>query len=232
MSMRTPVAVGILHHDRLFREAVAVALSRHEAISSTRTFASLDELWGAAGDGIPQVVVVHLCLPDRHGLEDVRQLSQAWPQARILMIGVGNLESDVVAACEAGASGCLPDDASFSEFVQHVEAVAVGETPCSPKIAGLLFARVRDGARELRRLRSLDMNHLTHRELEIIALIDEGLSNKEIAVRLRIEIQTVKNHVHNILEKLDLDGRRAAVRFARERGLLPIASRASNATRL
>ncbi len=66
----------------------------------------------------------------------------------------------------------------------------------------------------------MDLPNLTRRELEIIALIEEGLSNKEIAARLPIEVPTVKNHIHNTLEKLQLDGRREVARYARERGLL------------
>jgi two-component system nitrate/nitrite response regulator NarL len=112
-------------------------------------------------------------------------------------------------------------DASLKDLMDHARAVASGETPCSPKVAALLFSRLRERARELQRLRALGPVRLTRRELEIISLIEERLSNKEIACRLKIEVQTVKNHVHNVLEKLEVEGRNAAVRYARERGLLP-----------
>jgi two-component system, NarL family, nitrate/nitrite response regulator NarL len=136
------------------------------------------------------------------------------------MMGLGDLEGDVVACCEAGATGFLLRDASLQDVSDHVQAVANGETPVTPRIAALLSARLRDRARELQRLHRVGTARLTRRELEVIRLIDEHLSNKEIASRMNIEPQTVKNHVHNILEKLELRGRYAAVRYAREHGLL------------
>ena len=84
----------------------------------------------------------------------------------------------------------------------------------------VLFSRVADAANKRDVRRALGLPNLTRRELEIVGLIEQGLSNKEIAVRLRIELPTVKNHVHKILDKLQLDGRREAARFARERGII------------
>jgi DNA-binding NarL/FixJ family response regulator len=96
----------------------------------------------------------------------------------------------------------------------------MGEAFCSPRIAGLLFSRLAERARERERRQQPGMMHLTRREIEVVALIEKGLSNKEIAVHMRIELQTVKNHVHNILEKLQLGSRREAARYARDQGLL------------
>lgn len=218
--MEARISVGLLHPNRLWREVLGIALSLRPNLMVVRQASRPEELW-VHSDTVPRVVLIDLGLPEREGLQQTQEVSRVWPQVGILLTGMTELESDVLAACEAGATAYLPNDASFDQLVQHLEAVAIGETPCTPKVAALLFSRVRDGAREMQRLRSLGLAHLTRRELEIIALIDQGLSNKEIAVRLDIEVQTVKNHVHNVLDKLELDGRQAAVRFARERGLLP-----------
>src|SRR5262249_62403667 len=94
---------------------------------------------------------------------------------------------------------------------------AAGEAICSRKVAGLLFARVADAAYYRHRDLTGVPPRLTPREQEIVALINAGLSNKDIAVRLRIEVQTVKNHVHNILDKLQVDGRRALVKYINNR---------------
>ena len=125
-----------------------------------------------------------------------------------------------MACIEAGVAGYVSQDVSLEDLVKHIRMVAVGETFCSPKVAGLLFSRVAESARERHRLLALSSGHLTRREQDVVALIEEGLSNKEIAVRLNIETATVKNHIHNILERLQLDNRQAAARYARERGLL------------
>ena len=136
------------------------------------------------------------------------------------MMGLTELQSDVIGCIEAGAWGYLPQEASLEDLLNNIHAIAAGEALCSPKVAGVLFSRVAMVGRERELRQVLGLPNLTRRELEVIELIEEGLSNKEIAVRLDIEVQTVKNHIHNILDKLQLDGRKEAARFARERGLL------------
>ena len=108
----------------------------------------------------------------------------------------------------------MPDEASLEDLVENIRAVASGEAICSRKVAGLLFSRVAQAARE-RNQPWVERPRVTPREREIIALIDARLSNKEIAVRLRIEVQTVKNHVHNILEKLQIEGRQELRRYVK-----------------
>ena len=168
----------------------------------------------------PDIILVDLRIPAREGINEVRLLRRVYPQARVLMTGLTELESDVMACVEAGAAGYLSKKASLAELRQTVEAAAVGEALISPKIAGTLFGRIRDSAYQRERLRALDLVRLTRREQEIISFIRKSFSNKEIAVQLNIEVQTVKNHVHNILEKLQLCGRREVVRYAIENGLI------------
>ena len=98
----------------------------------------------------------------------------------------------------SGRGGYLPTQASLDELVENVRAVASGESICSRRVAGLLFAG-RTGGQWTVKGATVNGQRVTPREREIIALINAGLCNKEIAVRLRIEVQTVKNHVHSIL---------------------------------
>ncbi len=135
------------------------------------------------------------------------------------MIGLTEVESDILACIETGVAGYLSQDASLKELYRTMHAVAKGEPFCSPKIVGALFTRVAAETQKRERILLMDWVNLTRRELEILPLIEEGLSNKEIALRLHIEVRTVKNHIHNILRKLQLEGRREAARFAREHGL-------------
>jgi two-component system nitrate/nitrite response regulator NarL len=216
------IRVLIVHPNRLFRESLALAASQETTLRVVGVAADADELRPHLPELAPDVIVIDLGSPGREGLTQARIMSDSCPLAAILMIAVSELESDIVACCEAGATGYLTRDASLNDLLDHVRSAAVGETPCSPKVAAFLFSRLRQRARELQRLQTLGPIRLTRRELEIIALVEERLSNKEIACHLNIEVQTVKNHVHNILEKLELDGRHAAVRYARERGLLPL----------
>ncbi len=222
--MGDPIRVVVLHRNRLAREALAFALNHQQSISVLRTASEPADLWPILGELEPQVFVVDLDLPGRGGLAHCREVAQVRPKAGILMTGISEIATDVIASCEAGATGYLGQEASLKEMIDHIRAMALGETPCSPRVAALLFVRLRERARELRQVQAAGSVRLSKREIEIIGLIGERLSNKEIAARLGIGVQTVKNHVHNILEKLDLEGRYSAVSYARDRGLLAPAS--------
>src|SRR2546421_13075479 len=134
-----------------------------------------------------------------------------------LSVREGEDHGDVLASAEAGAIAYVPREASLEDLVAVIECAVRGEAVCSPRVAGALLRRIAVLATDGRSDRV--PARLTKREREIMGLIDEGLSNKEIAKRLRIEVATVKNHVHNILEKLQVHRRGEAA--ARVRAALP-----------
>lgn len=214
-----PTRVVLHHRNRLLREGVALILSRLNDVDVADETASADELFGALDDGGVDVVVLDLDLPSRRGLDEARRVRSQFPDVRVLMVGVSELISDVVDCIEAGASGYLSQDASLDDLVAHVRAVAADEAICAPKVTAVLFDRVAEAARG-RDAAAHDLVRLTPRERQIIALIEKGYSNKEIASRLEIGVQTVKNHVHNLLEKLRVRGRAEAAMFARRQGLV------------
>lgn len=137
-----------------------------------------------------------------------------------MAIEVPDTEDAILSCMEAGgASGYLLAGASIQDLVENIKAIMRGETLCSPKIASLAFGRASRLARQIGILQSTNGTCLTRREGEIVLLIENGLSNKEIAVRLHIEVSTVKNHVHNILDKLQLHDRRSAVKQLKDQSL-------------
>lgn len=214
------IRVIILHRNRLFRESLALILDQQKAISVVRAAAGFEWTDEEPTSLQPDLFLLDFGVPGRGGLEDGRRIRAISSEFKILMIGVPDSEVDVLACIEVGgASGYLHQNASVEDLVSNVRAVAAGEALCSPRIASLAFSRVSALARQTLEPRDDKLAHLTRRELEIIALIEGGLSNKEIATRLHIEVQTVKNHVHNILDKLQLNGRREAARYAKEKGL-------------
>lgn len=224
--------LALIHPDRLFRDALAAALDA-AGLATVAAADALDRL-DLDGGAPPDVLVLDLGLPDRIGLAAARAARAALPATRILMIGCSELERDVLAALEAGASGYVLQGASIDELVRCLRAVARGGAVCSPEVAGLVIGRLAEYSAHWRHVREGAAVRVTPRELEILRLIDDGLTNKEIARRLHIELQTVKNHVHNILDKLGVGRREEAVRFARRRGLLgPVqsAARRANGTR-
>lgn len=212
--------VAIVHPNRLFRESLEIVLTQERDFEVVGSFGEVRPVLNGDCTKLPDLVVIDLCVPQKTGLGEARQVRSVHPRPRVLMIGVPDLESEILNAIEAGAAGYLLCDASMDDLLVCIRAVTTGKALCSPTIAGLLFSQIAEGAGERRRLHATGMAHLTPKELEIISLIDRGLGNKEIATRLNIETQTVKNHVHSILDKLHVQGHREAARYARETGLL------------
>jgi DNA-binding NarL/FixJ family response regulator len=144
----------------------------------------------------------------------VRVLAAAAPELKVVALGVPEVQREVMALAEAGASGYVALDASIEDLAAVVESVSRGETLCSPVIAATLFRRVAVLARE-RQLEPI-AEKLTARELDVLRLIEAGLANKEIATALSIELPTVKNHVHNLLTKLKATRRGQAAAMLRD----------------
>src|SRR5262249_26134757 len=133
----------------------------------------------------------------RNGLPTLQAIARSAPEVRVIVLGVNDAEEEVVRYAEAGAAGYLLQDGSLNELVATIVSVAEGETLCSPRVAAALLRRLAALAAD--RHSSVAHARLTAREQEIMQLVGHGLSNKQIAQRLSIEIWTVKNHVHNIL---------------------------------
>jgi DNA-binding NarL/FixJ family response regulator len=141
-------------------------------------------------------------------LETLRTVLGRVPTTKVVALGVSEAEDEIIECAEAGIAGYLPRNGSLEDLVVLIQSVARGEAQCSPRIAATLLRRVATLAGERRSTAAL--GRLTPREHEIVGLIDQSLSNKEIAQRLSIEVRTVKNHVHNILEKLQVHRRNQA----------------------
>jgi DNA-binding NarL/FixJ family response regulator len=183
-------------------------------IEVVATAAGADEAVRALREQQPDIVLLDVAIPENAWL--VRGLVAAVPGTRVVALAVPEAEQDVLMWAEAGVAGYVTREASVEDVVAAVQAVARGEVLCSPRMVATLFQRIATLALE-RSPQSIE-SRLTSRELEILDLIDQGLSNKEIARRLTIEVSTVKNHVHNILDKLNVSRRAEAaarVRAAR-----------------
>jgi DNA-binding NarL/FixJ family response regulator len=196
---------------RLFREGLAAALEREHGFTVAGTSSTAEEAAAALQDGRADVVLLDTLTPDAEG--EIRRIRAADATAKVVALGVPDEDERVIAWAEAGVASYLRREASLGELAQALDSLARGEAVCSPRIAAALLRRVATlaGGRPSNRA----AGKLTTREREIVALIDEGLSNKEIARRLVIEVATVKNHVHNILEKLAVGTRGEAAAAVR-----------------
>lgn len=168
------------------------------------------EALALAAHSRPDVVLMDLRMPGMDGVTAIGRLVGSGSTAKVLVLTTYDTDADVLPAIEAGATGYLLKDAPREELVRAVRAAARGEAVLSPSVAGRLMGRLRAPAEE----------PLSHRELEVLAMVAKGTSNREAAARLFISEATVKTHLLHVYAKLGVNDRAAAVAVAYDRGLL------------
>ena len=214
------VRVVVVDDQELFRRGLTMLLGVEPDI----------EVVGEAGDGnsaielaletVPDVVLLDVRMPKRSGLEACVRIKEQVPSTRIIMLTVSDEEGDLYEAVKNGASGYLLKDSSIDEVAQAVRVVAEGQSLISPSMAAKLIDEFKEISRADRETGSAP--RLTDRELEVLRLVAKGLNNREVAKQLFISENTVKNHVRNILDKLQLHSRMEAVMYAVREKLLDI----------
>lgn len=205
----------ILGEVGVYREALARALAAVAAFEVVGVAADVEEALAVLGRVEADVLLLDTRMPE--GADALRALAAAAPQVKLVALAVPDVDGEVIAFAEAGASAYVTLDGSMDDLASVVQSVERGEVLCSPGMAAGLFRRVAALSRE-RQLDPIE-EKLTTRELDVLRLIEEGLANKEIATALSIELPTVKNHVHRILEKLNVHRRTEAAARARRQGL-------------
>lgn len=199
---------------RLYRDGLREVLGRTATLSVVGVAAHAEDAVALLGAEPADVVLLGFAGPD--AIAAVQLIIGAHSGARVVALAVDDRPEDVVPLAEAGVCGYVARDASLSDLVRTLRSVVRGESPCSPGVAaGLLrrLATLTGGSSA-----STAPGRLTAREQQVLSLMGEGLSNKQIAHRLCIELPTVKNHVHHVLEKLQVHRRTEAVAVVR-RGL-------------
>jgi two-component system nitrate/nitrite response regulator NarL len=207
-----PIRILIVSDTRLYREGLSDVFGRTGDLEVVAAVAhALDAVAVVSAEPV-DVVLLGLAAADT--LDAARLIVGAHAGVRLVALAVDDRPEDVVPLAEAGICGYVPRDAALSDLVGTLLSVVRGESPCSPGVAAGL----------LRRLAALagggdvptqPPGHLTAREQQVLSLLGEGLSNKQIAHRLCIELPTVKNHVHHVLEKLQVHRRTEAVAVVR-----------------
>jgi two-component system, NarL family, nitrate/nitrite response regulator NarL len=212
------ISVAVVADIRLYRDGLADLL-RRAGVDVTATATDASSAVECILRTKPEIALVDLAMPSWKTM--VAALRSHTCETRTIALGVVEREDQVVECAEAGIAAYVRREASVDELLLTLASVRRGEIVCSSQMAGILYRRV--GMHGPSREPSEPGNRLTHRELEIVDLIDEGLSNKEIARRLTIEPSTVKNHVHHILEKLKVHRRAdAAIQVRRRHGAIRI----------
>ncbi|MGH9202811.1 MAG: LuxR C-terminal-related transcriptional regulator, partial [Vicinamibacterales bacterium] len=197
-------SVFIVADVRLYREGLAGSLSTCSRLVVVGTCANRADAREQVPPLRPDVVVVDVAV--RESLELIRDLRVEAPRCKVLAFAVEEIAADIIECAEAGAAGYVSAEASIDDLATAIEGIARAELVCSPRIAAQLFGRISERGERW----SFETKTLTSREREVLDCIRQGKSNKEIAQKLNIAEPTVKNHVHNLLDKLDVTTRAQA----------------------
>ena len=204
-------------HD-LFRTGLRILLEEQgipivgEAQTGTEALRLLREV-------APEVVVMDLNMPGISGVEATRQMTMIAPLTRVLVLTISDQDGDVMDAILAGACGYLLKDASITELMAGIRAAAAGESLVSPAIASKVLQRLRATSASPREAETI-RSELSEREIQVLKLIANGKDNAQIAGELHISPKTVKNHISNILMKLQIENRIQAAVYAVRSGLV------------
>jgi DNA-binding NarL/FixJ family response regulator len=166
----------------------------------------------------PEVVVMDLNMPGMNGIEATREIARLAPLTRVVVLTISDQDEDVMDAIFAGACGYLLKDSSIQDLMQGIRAASIGEALISPHIAAKVLQRVR--ATGVQADTGASKPELSDRETEVLRLIANGKDNAQIAEDLHISPKTVKNHISNILMKLQIENRIQAAVYAVRRGLV------------
>ena len=166
----------------------------------------------------PDVVVMDLNMPGMNGIEATREITRFAPLTRVLVLTISDQDDDVMDAIVAGACGYLMKDSSIQDLMQGIQAASVGESLISPHIATKVLQRIRAASVDVGG--GVPRPELSDRETEVLRLIANGKDNAEIAQELHISPKTVKNHISNILMKLQIENRIQAAVYAVRSGLV------------
>jgi two-component system NarL family response regulator len=211
-----PIRTLIVDDHALFRRGLEMVLDEEEDIELVGQASNGSEAVEKAGESLPDVILMDIRMPRSSGIDACRAMKEVAPSAKIVMLTISDEEEDLFEAIRAGASGYLLKDLPLDEVAETVRAVHGGQSLINPSMAGKLlteFATLakRDGQE---RVQQVPAPRLTEREMQVLKLVARGMNNRDIAKELFISENTVKNHVRNILEKLQIHSRMEAVMVA------------------
>jgi DNA-binding NarL/FixJ family response regulator len=210
------IRVLLIEDNRLLREGLAAMLAAQPDITLVASAGSAEAAVKRKALK-PNIVLLDLGLRNKNSLRVVESLKRGLPSGKIIIMDLAPVQSDLFEYVKAGVAGFVLKDATFDDFLSTIRTVAQGGKVLPSPLAGSLFSQIIDHASRKRNRTPTNLVRLTKREREVMDLIAQGLSNKEIARRLYLATDTVKGHVHNILGKLALHTRLEVASFAHAR---------------
>jgi DNA-binding NarL/FixJ family response regulator len=217
-----PIRVLVVDDHALFRRGLEMVLAQEPDIELCGEASDGAEAVAKAAETLPDIVLMDVRMPKRSGIEACTAIKDVVPSAKIIMLTISDEEADLYDAIKAGAMGYLLKEISIDEVAAAIRAVHGGQSLISPSMASKLLSEFASMIKKGDSRQQVPAPKLTDREMEVLRLVAKGLNNRDIAKQLFISENTVKNHVRNILEKLQLHSRMEAVVYAVREKLLEI----------
>jgi DNA-binding NarL/FixJ family response regulator len=208
----------IVDDHNLFREGLAAIIGQEADIEIIALVGTVHEAVDAVRTLKPDIVLMDFSLPDGTGVDATRKIMQEYPRCKVVFMTMSDREEDMLAAIRSGAVGYLMKNMTPSKLVSALRAVQQGESALSRSMTLRVMEEL-SRSKEPEKSGDPALGKLTQREKEILAELAANKSNQEIASQLYISANTVKYHVHSILDKLNLKDRKEAGRFAKEHGV-------------
>jgi DNA-binding NarL/FixJ family response regulator len=217
-----PIRVLVVDDHALFRRGLEMVLEQEADIEVVGEASDGTEALEKAVETTPDIVLMDVRMPKRGGIDACTAIKDAVPSTKIIMLTISDEEADLYDAIKAGAMGYLLKEISIEEVASAIRAVHGGQSLISPSMASKLLHEFASMIKRTDERQQLPTPRLTEREMEVLRLVATGMNNRDIAKQLFISENTVKNHIRNILEKLQLHSRMEAVVYAVREKLLEI----------
>ncbi len=202
------IKILLVEDNRLLREGISSLLKKQPDINVVSTVGNGENILSLIAKLKPNIVLLDLGLRSQNSLSIVKLIKENYNEIKIVVMDLIPLQTDIFEFVQAGVSGFMLKDISITEFLKTIRSVYEGTQVLPPHLTGSLFSQIVEHAINGSKPATLEeMVRMTKRERQVIELIADGYTNKEIAQKLHISMYTVKSHVHNILEKLSLHTR-------------------------
>lgn len=209
------ISILVIEDNRLLREGLSAMIEEQKDLKVLAAFGDCTKALQSIRKFQPGIVLLDLGLRNQNSLQLVKTLKKDFQKIKVIVMDLVPLQEDVLVFVQAGVSGFILKDATVNDFLHTIRSVAGGAKVLPPRLTESLFAQIIDKAvTELSTSKIIGAVKMTRRERQVVDLVADGLTNKEIAQKLHLSTYTIKSHIHNILEKLALHTRVQIAKYA------------------
>ena len=209
------ISILVIEDNRLLREGIVAMLDKQRDLKVSAAFGDCTKALQFISKSKPNIVLLDLGLRNQNSLQLVKALRKNFHKIKVIVMDLVPLQEDVLIFIQAGVSGFILKDATVEDFLRTIRSVASGAKILPPHLTESLFSQIVDKAvTESNPSKIIESVRMTKRERQVIDLVADGLTNKEIAQKLHLSTYTIKSHIHNILEKLALHTRVQIANYA------------------